>query len=138
MGECRYEDLEIGQFYEEEFVVSEEDGKRFAEISKDFNPIHLDTDYAESTRFGKKIVHGMFVGSFISGIIGDKFPGAGSVYMGQEFVFKRPVFYNHKITIRVEVMELDKEKKRVYLRTLCKDETGETLIDGKAKVLFEN
>lgn len=138
MAEYKFNELEIGQFYEEEKTVSEEDGKTFAEISNDFNPIHLDSKYAESTRFGKRIVHGMLVGSFISGIIGNRFPGAGSVYMGQELFFKGPVYYNTKIIIRVEVTDLDKEKNRVYLRTLCKDETGRILIDGKAKVLFEN
>lgn len=138
MAEHKFEELKIGQFYEEEKIVSEEDGKTFAEISDDFNPIHLDSEYAEATRFNQKIVHGMLVGSFISGIIGNKFPGAGSVYMGQEFFFKRPVYYNTKIIIRVEVVELDQEKNRVYLRTSCRDEAGEILVDGKAKVLFEN
>lgn len=131
------DDLYVGQFYEEDFVVSEDIGNAFAKISKDFNPIHLDAEIAAQSRFGRKIVHGMLIGSFFSGIIGNKFPGAGSVYMNQDILFRRPVYYDTDITIRVEITEIDKEKKRVVLKTQCFGSDDELLVDGNAKILFE-
>lgn len=138
MVKDKFDDLKIGQYYEEQFIVTEEAGEQFAEISKDFNPIHLDEEYAKNTRYGKKIVHGMLVGGFISGVVGDKFPGHGSVYMGQDFWFKKPIFYNTKIKVRVEIVEINREKKRIYLKTVCENEKGEVLIEGNAKVMLEN
>lgn len=137
MKEYSIDDLYVGQFYEEDFVVSEDMGNAFAKISKDFNPIHLDSEIAAQTRFGKKIVHGMLIGSYFSGIIGNKFPGAGSVYMSQDIFFRRPVYYDTDITIRVEITGIDKEKKRVLLKTQCIGSDEELLVDGNAKILFE-
>lgn len=131
-------DFKIGQYHEEQFIVTEEEGRRFAEITKDFNPIHLDETYVQNFRFGKKIVHGMLVGGFISGVIGNKFPGPGSVYMGQDFWFRKPIFYNTKIIVRVEIVKIDHDKKRIYLKTVCKSESGEMLIEGNAKVMLDN
>lgn len=129
--------LYVGQYYEKDFIISEDIGRQFANISQDFNPIHLDSEIASNTRFGKKIVHGMLIGSYFSGIIGNKFPGAGSVYISQEIIFKRPVYYNTEITIRVEVAGINSEKKHVLLKTQCYDTGSNILVDGNAKILLE-
>ncbi len=131
------EGLYVGQFYEKNVKVSEETGVEFARISEDYNPIHLDKEVALKSRFGKKIVHGMLIGSYFSGIIGNKFPGAGSVYISQEIFFKRPVYYDSEVVIRVEVSDIDLKRKRVGLKTQCFDENKNMLVDGNAKILFE-
>ena len=131
------EDLHIGQFYEKNVVVTEEMGADFAKISEDYNPIHLDKEAASKSRFGKKIVHGMLIGSYFSGIIGNKFPGAGSVYISQEIFFKRPVYYDSECIIRVEISDINLERKRVGLKTQCFDKEKNMLVDGNAKILFE-
>lgn len=118
-------------------MITEDMGSEFANISQDFNPIHLDSDIAAQSRFRKKIVHGMMIGSYFSGIIGNTFPGAGSVYISQELLFKCPVYYDMTISIRVEVSNIDLEKNRVDLLTQCFDMDRKLLVDGKAKILFE-
>lgn len=130
-------DLYVGQFYEEKFLVTEEMGMQFAKISQDYNPIHLDDEAALKSRFGRKIVHGMLIGSYFSGIIGNKFPGAGSVYISQDIFFKRPIYYNTEITIKVEVIDINQEKEHVSLRTQCCDLDNNIVVDGNAKILFE-
>ena len=130
------EDLYEGQYYEKSFVITEDMGRAFAEISQDFNPIHLDHKAAAESRFGKKIVHGMLIGSYFSGIIGNQFPGAGSVYISQEIFFKAPVFYDTSVTVRVEVASVNREKMHVLLKTTCMG-NDKLLVDGKAKILFE-
>lgn len=137
MKKYSLQDLFIGQFYEKKFIISEDMGVLFADISQDHNPIHLDSEFAKASRFGEKIVHGMLIGSFISGIIGNEFPGAGSIYISQELMFKRPIYYGTSIAIRVEVMEINLTKKHVLLITQCYDMDRGLLVDGKAKILLE-
>ena len=83
----KIEELYVGQTYLKKFHVKEEMGQKFAELSGDFNPIHLDGEFAKDSRFNGKIAHGMLVASFISGVIGNDFPGQGSIYMKQELKF---------------------------------------------------
>ena len=138
MAKNKIEDLQAGQYYEKEFVITEDIGEEFAQISKDFNPIHLDAGIAKQSRFKKKIVHGMLLGSYISGIIGNEFPGEGSVYLNQELSFRRPVYYDTPVIVRVEIAEINLSKKRLTLKTVCRDNRNDILIDGKALILLEN
>ena len=78
----------------------------------------------------------MLIGSYFSGIKGNQFPGAGSVYISQEIFFKAPVFYDTSVTVRVEVASVNREKKHVLLKTTCMG-NDKLLVDGKAKILFE-
>ena len=137
MAQRKIEECKIGQYYEEQFIITEEIGKSFADISKDYNPVHLEKEFAEQTRFKDKIVHGMLLGSYISGIIGNKFPGQGSIYLKQELHFKRPVYYNSKVKIRVEIKEIHFEQSRLTLQTTCSVE-DKTVIDGEAIIMLED
>lgn len=137
MGKNSIENLQVGQLYVKNFVVSEKMGEEFAKISQDYNPIHLNGDAAAQTRFGRKIVHGMLIGSYFSGIIGNEFPGAGSVYISQEIIFKSPVYYDTDIEIKIEVTEINLIKKHVTLKTQCYNQDGKLLVDGNAKILLE-
>lgn len=127
-------DLFVGQKAERDFLVTEETGVAFAEVSQDKNPIHLDEEYAEKTRFGKRIAHGMLMGSYISGMIGMELPGEGTIYMKQELTFLRPVYYGDKIRVEIAVSELQTEKKRAVLSTNCYNQNGEQVVAGSALV----
>lgn len=131
-------ELYVGQYYETEISVKEEMGVIFAEISKDHNPIHLDSKAAEKSRFGRKIVHGMLIGSYFSGIIGNEFPGPGSIYVSQKIFFRRPVYYDVNVKIKVEITGVNKEKRRVILRTQCINEEKKILVDGEAEIMLDN
>lgn len=134
MKSLSMKDLFVGQKAEREFLVTEETGAAFAEVSQDKNPIHLDAEYAQKTRFGEKIAHGMLMGSYISGIIGMELPGEGTIYMKQELTFLRPVYYGDKIRVEITVSELQTEKKRAVLSTNCYNQNGEQVVAGKALV----
>lgn len=138
MAKNKIENLQVGQFYEKEFIVTEDIGEKFAEISKDYNPIHLNKEIAEQSRFKQRIVHGMLFGSYISGIIGNEFPGEGSVYLNQELSFRKPIYYDASVIVRVEIEDINLEKKRLTLKTICTDKENQLLIDGRALVLLEN
>jgi len=130
-------DFKVGEFYEKIYYVTEDMGRQFASVSGDYNPIHLNEEVAQKTRFGKKVVHGMLLGSYISGIIGNEFPGNGSVYLKQELDFRKPIFYDSKVKIKIEVLEVDLKKQRLLLGTQCFDCEDNMLIDGKALILYE-
>ena len=107
---------------------------QFAALVGDRNPVHLDADYAARTPFGYPIVHGMFVASLISGILGERLPGPGSIYLGQSLRFEAPVFVGDTVTASVEVIAVRAEKRIVTLRTECVREDGVRVISGEAVV----
>ena len=127
--------LTEGLAAEESFFITEEMGRKFAEVSGDTNPVHLETEYARNTKFGNRIAHGMLIGSFISKVIGTELPGEGSIYMKQDMKFVSPVYYGDTITVKVVVKELQREKGRVILTTDCYNQDGKTVIAGEALVM---
>lgn len=115
-------------------IVREEDVILFAELSGDYNPIHLDQKFAAATRFGRCIAHGMLSANYISTVIGTQLPGSGTIYMSQSINFRAPVYLDDEVVTTVEITALDKEKARATLSCICK--VGDTIvIEGEARVL---
>lgn len=128
--------LEVGNSYSEEFSFSQEDVEKFAQVSGDFNPLHLDAEYAATTPFKKPIIHGFLGGSVFSKILGTKFPGEGSVYLKQSMDFKRPMFVGVKYQAVLTIKEADKEKHTALIETKILDaETGKVVTLGEALVM---
>jgi len=109
--------------------------RQFAEMSGDFNPIHVDDDYAKTTRFGRRIAHGMIVGALISRSLNEKI-GGGGVYLGQNLKFVNPVFIDDTITIELTITGLRKEKGIATVETLAKKQTGEIVVKGDAIIMM--
>lgn len=127
--------IEVGMKKEVELKTTRETVNNFAEVSGDFSPIHMDEEYARETRFGRCLVHGMYIGSVISRIIGMELPGKGTIYVSQNLLFKRPIFIGDTVTVGVEVLEKNVEKNRVRLRTYCVNVENEMLVEGEAVVM---
>ncbi|SDT98168.1 MaoC family dehydratase [Halopseudomonas salegens] len=114
--------------------VTELDLILFAEVSGDVNPVHLDEDFAAATPFKGRIAHGMFSGALISAAIACELPGPGSIYIGQELSFMRPVKLGDEITVELEVLEkLPKNRVRIATRVFNQD--GKKVVDGVATVM---
>lgn len=126
------EDFQIGQTASLKKVFTTDDVKAFAELSMDNNPIHLNQEFAEQTRFGKRMVHGFLVGSLISAVFGTILPGEGAIYLHQEMDFRKPVFHGDEITATVVITNIKKEKSILYFDTKCENERGEVVIEGNA------
>lgn len=110
-----FEDLALAQRASLMRTVMEPDLQRFAEISGDTNPLHLCDDYAQATRFGQRIAHGMFTASLISAILGTRLPGPGAVYLSQSLQFLGPVRIGDVVSAMVEIVELVPERRRARL-----------------------
>ena len=126
--------LNIGDTAEFAKTVSESDIYLYAGITGDFNPAHINEDYAKNTFFKTRIAHGMLSAGFISTVIGNELPGTGSIYVKQELRFLAPVRIGDTITAHVEVIEIMDGKNRVRLKTVCVNQEGTQVLDGEAIV----
>ena len=133
----RFDEITVGQRAEYSKTITEADVMMFAEVTGDFNPVHTDEAAAAKTRFGGRIAHGMLSAGLISAAIAGKLPGPGSIYLGQTLKFTAPVRLDDTVTTTLEVIEL-LSKNRVRLSTTCRNQKGETVVEGEATVMVVN
>ena len=112
--------------------VSAEDVALFSEVSGDYNPIHLDPEYARDTLFGEPIAHGMLNGAIISAALSSCLPGPGSVYLGQSLRFIRPVKIDDRLRIELEVVE-KQGRNKVKIKTQVFNQDDIKLVEGEAE-----
>lgn len=115
-------------------TVTETDIVLFAGISTDVNPAHLDEEYSKTTMFGGRIAHGMLSAGFISAVLANHLPGPGTIYLSQTLKFKAPVRPGDTVRATVTVREVNLEKNRVILDTVC-TVAGKTVIDGECLMM---
>jgi len=127
--------FKVGDSAEITKTIEQEDIDAFARVTGDHNPVHVDEEFAKTTRFGKRIAHGMLTASLISAVLANELPGEGSVYLGQTLQFVTPVFPGDEITARVTVKEMREDKPIVKLETVCVNQRDEVVIRGEATVL---
>jgi len=119
-----------------ERTITDTDILRFAEVSGDHNPVHLDEEYAARSPFGRRVAHGFLTGSMISAMIGMDLPGPGSIYLGQTMKFLAPVAIGDTVTVSVEVVAVREEKRILTLRTDAKNQDGVLVLTGEAVVKY--
>ena len=134
---ARIDEIQVGQVAEMAKTVTETDVTRFADVTGDFNPVHVDAEAAAQSRFGERIAHGMLSAGFISAVLGMRLPGTGSIYLSQSLRFTKPVRIGDTVTTRVEVLEVIATKRRVRLATTCRNQNGETVVEGEAVVMVD-
>ncbi|MDR2824099.1 MAG: MaoC family dehydratase [Prevotellaceae bacterium] len=102
--------LKIGDFYELDLIYTQQQVNDFAAITGDNNPLHIDPEYAKTTRFGRPVIHGFLAGAVFSRIFGTLFPGEGTIYIYQDMRFREPIFVDKTYKARVEITEINTEK----------------------------
>lgn len=135
MENVTFDELQIGQSAELTRTLTEKDIALFAAVSGDINPAHMNEDYAQSSPFHGIIGHGMWSGGLISTVLGTMLPGPGTIYLGQDLRFEKPVRPGDKITVQLTVREKRADKPIVTLDCLCQNEKGEEVVRGTATVL---
>lgn len=128
--------IKVGDNFSKDRDVTDELVRKFAEISGDFNPIHLDDEFARTTRFGKRIAHGMLSGAFISSVLGFEFKERKIIYLSQTMKFVAPVFLGDTVTTAATVSKIREDKGIVTLETVCTNQKGEKLVVGEAVVMI--
>ncbi|MDO4564063.1 MAG: MaoC family dehydratase [Clostridia bacterium] len=132
-----FKDLSIGQKDSITKTFCDDDLQKFAQVSLDVNPIHLDDEAAAKSVFGRRIVHGIATCGLISAVLANKLPGPGTIYLGQEAKFTAPVYLGDTITAECEIVELREDKHIAKLQTTCKNQHGKTVVSGMATVKFD-
>ena len=130
-----YEDIQIGDKASFTKTISESDVYQFAGITGDFNPVHVNSEFANQTIFKERVVHGILTAGFISAVLGMKLPGTDTIYLSQKVDFKAPVKIGDTVTAEVEVLEKKDRKKIIRLRTIVKNQLDEIVVDGEAVVM---
>ncbi len=129
-----YDEITIGQTATYSKLITAQDVQIFAAASGDVNPVHLDPDYAATTQFKACIAHGMLSGAIVSAAIAMELPGPGTIYLSQTLRFRRPVFVDDTITVKLEVVD---KKKRSVVSLDCKvfNQDEKLVVTGMAEVM---
>lgn len=129
-----FEDLELGMEATVSKTVTMADIETFASVSGDYNPVHLDPEYAAKTIFKQPIAHGLLTASYISTVFGMKMPGPGAIYVSQSLNFKAPVNIGDEVVARVVVADLMPAKRRARFDCYC-TVNGKVVLDGEANMM---
>lgn len=135
MENVTFDELSVGQSARLVRTVTLEDIQAFAAVSGDINPAHLNPEYADATMFHGVIAHGMLGAALISALFGTQFPGPGTIYLGQELKFTKPVRIGDTLTVLATVSEKNDEKKRIKLDCQVTNQQGEVVLKGEANLM---
>lgn len=127
--------FKVGDSFSRSREVTDELVRAFAEVSGDHNPIHLDDEFAKTTRFGRRIAHGMLSGAFISGVLGYELSERKIVYLSQTMKFTAPVYIGDTVTTTSTVKGIREDKNIVTMDTVCANQNGETVVTGEAVLM---
>jgi acyl dehydratase len=130
-----FEEIKIGEKASLSKTISESDVYLYAGISGDFNPIHVDEEYAKSTVYGKRIAHGGLAASLLAPVLGMKLPGLGTVALETRTKFRKPVYFGDTITCTVEVIKKQPKIKSVEMKVVWTNQNGEVVCKGDCSVI---
>ena len=128
--------LKIGDKFSTTKHITDGVVRAFAELSGDFNPIHLDEEFAKTTQFGKRIAHGMISGALISAVLGNEFRGLKIVYLSQTMKFTAPVFIDDTVTATATVTNIREDKQIITLETICTNQAEKVVVKGESMIMI--
>ena len=137
-SEYTYNEIKIGLKKEFSVKITESLVNDFAKISGDYSPLHMDIEYASTTSFKKRVVHGMLLASFFSRIDGMYLPGKHALYFSQTLKFVSPCFIDDLVTVQSEVIEKSDSTQIITINSQIINESGQILVKGLGKVLVRN
>jgi len=126
--------LQVGDTGSFSKTISERDVFEFADASGDFNPLHIDEEYAKRTVFGHRIAHGILTAGIISTVLGGEIPGVGTIFVELHIKFLKPVYFGDTVTATGTVVEII-NLKRVRLMVSCHNQHGDDVAMGNAIVI---
>ena len=128
----------VGEWAERSLKIDDEYIRRFADLTQDTNPIHLDEAFALESWFGGRIAHGMIAANLISAVLGSMLPGPGSIYFSQNLEFRAPVRPGDTVTARAMITRWYPKKGRVILSTEVRNQENVVVVTGKAILIMSS
>ena len=129
------EDLEVGMSAATSMTITGEQIDTFAEITGDYNPIHVDEEAAKAAGFEGRIAHGALSASLISAVLGNDLPGPGAVFVELNLRFRRPAMIGDVVTALAKVEEINERTGRVKMKCYC-EVNGKQICRGDAGVIL--
>lgn len=128
--------IQEGEIYTRTFLFSQHEVEKFAEVTGDKNPVHLDENFASQTPFKRPILHGFLGASIFSKVFGTEFPREGSIYLRQDMKFLRPMYPETEYEAVFEVISVNQRRHRAVIKTEVKDMiTNKIMISGEAEIM---
>ena len=137
-SEYSWNEIEIGFKKNFQITITEPMLNDFAKLSGDYNPLHMNEEYASSTSFKKRVCSGMFLASFFSRLVGMYLPGKHALHISQSSNFANPCFMGEKITVEGEVIDKSLATKIIKVKTRITNEHGKILVDGESRVIVRD
>jgi len=134
MNSVPFDELRVGDAAESRKTISESDVYLFAGVTGDFNPLHVDEEYAKGTPFGSRVAHGPLTLSLCAGVLGTELPGLGTIAISNYVEYKAPVYMGDTIAVRVEVGALDPERVRATMVITWTNQDGTVVATGEMVV----
>ena len=138
LSEYTFDEIEIGLTKQFQITITESMVNNFAKLTGDFSPIHMDEDYASTTTFQKRVVHGMLLASFLSKIDGMYLPGKHALYFSQSLDFRHPCFLGDTITISSVVIDKSSSTKILKIESKITNQDGKILLSGIGRVIVRD
>jgi len=136
-NQYKFDEIKVGLEYRFTEKITRSSINSFANLSGDYNPLHMDEDYAKNTKFKKCICHGMLLASFFSKLVGMYLPGKNALYFSQTLNFQNPCFVNDIVIIHGQVIDKSDSTRIITLKTSIHNKMGLCLVDGIAKVMIQ-
>ena len=137
-SELTFEQIEIGLTQKFVLTITQSMVDDFAKISGDFSPLHMSDDYAKSTKFEKKIIHGMLLASFLSRMVGMYMPGKHALYASQTLEFQNPCFVGDEIVVSSKVIDKSDSTKIITIDSKIENSKKDILLHGIGKIIVRN
>jgi len=138
LSELNFDQIDIGYSKEFKITITKSMVDEFAKISGDFNPLHTDEKYAESTKFGKRLVHGMLLASFLSQMVGMYLPGKNALYSSQTLEFHNPCFVGNEISVISKVIDKSQSTKIIKIESKISNEENKLLLYGMGRIVVRD
>jgi 3-hydroxybutyryl-CoA dehydratase len=135
MVKKKFEDIQVGEKVSFGKTITEADVFAFAGITADFNPIHVNAEFAKSSFFGKRVAHGMLTASLINQTL-TNLGGLGTIHLTQTVKFMAPVFIGDTVTILSEVASKEPAKNRLTVKSTVTNQEGKTVLEGEALIMM--
>jgi len=137
-SELTFDQIDIGLTKEFDVIITQSLVDDFAKISGDYSPIHMNEEFAKSTKFGRKIVHGMLLASLLSRMVGMYLPGKYALYSSQSLEFHNPCFVGDKITVTSFVNDKSESTKIIKIESKITNEKKDILLYGEGRIIVRD
>ena len=138
LSELNFNEIVIGDSREFKITITNSMIDEFAKLSGDFNPLHVDEKYAQTTKFGKRVVHGMLLASFLSQMVGMYLPGKHALYSSQTLEFHNPCFVGNEISVTSKVIDKSQSTKIIKIESKISNEENKLLLYGVGRIVVRN